>query len=112
MTQSSHSQPTAHPGNSGQSCQTQPQHPAHPDNSCNAHPQHTGDSGQCSPCAPTGTTHDGGWHAGGDAHQAALISADVSAHVGSHDTLDVGANVLHCELLDVHVCVDLSCAHA
>jgi hypothetical protein len=122
MTQScnSQSQPTAHPDNSAQSCHTQPQPPAHPDNSaqsCHPEPQHTGDSGQCSPCAPVETTvyvapHDGGWNAGGDVHQAALISADVLAHVNSHETLDVSASVLHCEVLDAHVCADFSCAHA
>jgi hypothetical protein len=106
-----------------ETCNSQPQHnehPAHPDNqaqSCNPQPQPSADCGQAGNCAPVETAvnvapHDGGWNAGGDVHQAALISADILAHVNSHETLDVTASVLNCEVVDAHVCIDLSSDHA
>jgi hypothetical protein len=113
-----------------QSCNSQPQHPEHPaqpqhtgdsgqpQHTGSGQPQHTGDSGQGGNCAPGATNvnvapaHDGGWNAAADAHQAALISADVMAHVNSHETLDASASVLQCEVLDAHAGLDLSSDHA
>jgi hypothetical protein len=61
-------------------------------------PDHSPPPNNCTPCGNGGYASNEGGDAH-DAHQAALVSADVTAAVGT--SLGIGGGVLPCDLLDV-----------